>query len=252
MEPRQPPTEGLDARQLGNIYHYVFEALYDALGPNADLDALLAALPDVAREILDAAPRQEQFRATAWWRQTRQQIVAHVRRSLIALESRPDDFTFYAAEQTFGIPGERGPTLAVQKNGDAFHLRGFIDRVDRDAQGGVRVIDYKTAGPYAYTNRAVAEGKKLQLPLYALAAQEALQLGQIVDGFYWHVQHAESSRFTLADFGPRDAMEIAAAHAWEAVRGARRGAFVPEVPDDQCPAYCPAAAFCWHFSPRRW
>jgi ATP-dependent helicase/DNAse subunit B len=252
LEPRQPPTEGLDARQLGNIYHHIFEALYDATGPQADLDALLAALPDVARELLDAAPRQEQFRATAWWRETRQQIVAHVRRSLIALESRPDDFTFYAAEQTFGIPGEPGPALAVQENGDAFHLRGFIDRVDRDTQGRVRVIDYKTAGPYAYTNRAVAEGKKLQLPLYALAAQEALQLGQVVDGFYWHVQHAESSRFTLAGFGPQAAMETAVAHAWEAVRGARRGAFVPEVPDDQCPAYCPAAAFCWHFSPRRW
>jgi ATP-dependent helicase/DNAse subunit B len=252
LEPRKPPTEGLDARQLGNIYHHIFEALYSAVRPETDLETLLTALPEVAGEILDAAPRQEQFRATAWWSQTRQQIVEHVRRSLIALETRPDNFAFYATEQTFGIPGQPGRPLTVQEDGDTFRLRGFIDRVDRNAQGCVRVIDYKTAGPYAYSNRAVAEGKKLQLPLYALAAQEALQLGQVVDGFYWHVQHAEPSGFTLAGFGPTDAMETAVAHAWEAVHGVRRGAFVPEVPDDHCPDYCPAAAFCWHFSPQRW
>jgi ATP-dependent helicase/DNAse subunit B len=252
LEPRQPPTEGLDARQLGNIYHHIFETLYTVVGPDADLEALLAALPDVAQEILDAAPREEQFRATAWWARTRQQIEAHVRRSLIALESRADAFDFHAAEQTFGIPDKPGPALEVQEDGDAFRVRGFIDRVDRAADGRVRVIDYKTAGPYAYTDRAVAEGKKLQLPLYALAAQEALQLGSVSDGFYWHVQHAEASRFTLADFGPQEAMETAVAHAWAAVRGARRGHFVPQVPADDCPTYCPAAAFCWHFSPRRW
>ncbi|MGD2178507.1 MAG: PD-(D/E)XK nuclease family protein, partial [Anaerolineae bacterium] len=43
LEPRQPPTEGLDARQLGNIYHRIFEQLYravdlDANGPPAALE----------------------------------------------------------------------------------------------------------------------------------------------------------------------------------------------------------------------
>jgi ATP-dependent helicase/DNAse subunit B len=252
LEPRQPPTEGLDWRQLGNIYHHIFEELYRTVGRDADLAALQDALPEVADAILDEAPQREQFRATAWWEQTRREIVEHVARSLEALESQPDDFGFHRAEQTFGIPRKPGAPLDVRDGDDRFRLRGYIDRVDRDGDGRVRVIDYKTAGPSSYTNSAVREGKKLQLPLYALAAEEALQLGEVVDGFYWHVRHAEPSRFTLAGFGPEAAMKAAVAHAWEAVRGARRGDFAPRVPDDDCPDYCPAAAFCWRFNPRNW
>jgi len=38
--------------------------------------------------------------------------------------------------------------------------------------------------------------------------------------------------------------------AREAVHGVRAGHFVPRPPDDGCPPYCPAAAFCWHCRPR--
>ena len=77
-------------------------------------------------------------------------------------------------------------------------MRGYIDRVDRAPDGGLRVIDYKTGGPSSFTKRDLEKGKKLQLPLYALAARDALHLGTPVDGFYWHVKHAEPSEFTLA------------------------------------------------------
>jgi hypothetical protein len=116
----------------------------------------------------------------------------------------------------------------------------------------LRIIDYKTAGPGSFTNRSVVEGKKLQLPLYALAAEQALKLGQVVDGFYWHVQQAEASSFSLSGFdgGPAAAIETALAHAWSAVRGAREGRFTPRPPDGGCPDYCPAAGFCWRYRPR--
>jgi hypothetical protein len=113
----------------------------------------------------------------------------------------------------------------------------------------VRIIDYKTAGPYKFGKNAVRDGKKLQVPLYALAAHDALELGEVADGFYWHVQRAEASGFTLAGFegGPRRAMEVALKHAWDAVRAARAGHFVPLPPADGCPSWCGAAAFCWHY-----
>ncbi|MGD2178751.1 MAG: PD-(D/E)XK nuclease family protein, partial [Anaerolineae bacterium] len=274
LEPRQSPSEGLDARQLGTIYHRILEELYrtvalDAEGSNETsaqlgrassgeppatmVERLHQALPAVAKEVLDAAPHREQFRESAWWKQTRKEIVQNVARSLEALESLDERFHFYRAEQSFGIQGEPGPPLQVQSEGGAtFLLRGYIDRVDRADGGRVRIIDYKTAGPAGYRARAVREGKKLQLPLYALAAQEALGLGEVVDGFYWHVQHAAPSHFTLATFGPRAAMTTAVEHAWEAVRGARRGYFVPKTPDGGCPNYCPAAAFCWRYQDRGW
>ncbi len=260
LQPRYPPAEGLDARQLGNIYHHIFERLYREVGEAATLPALLDALPAVAGQVLDAAPRAEQFRATAWWQRTRQEIQANVERSLRVLEGDPDQpFAFYQAERTFGIPRRPGRALNVQgEGGDFFRVRGLIDRVDRDDLGHLRIIDYKTAGPSTYTERALREGKRLQLPLYALAAQAALGLGDVVEGFYWHVQHAEPSRLRLATFrgdtgtGPRAAIACAVALAWEAVRGARAGDFVPRVPDGGCPGYCPAAAFCWHYEPAGW
>ena len=130
--------------------------------------------------------------------------------------------------------------------------------MDRDDAGRVRIVDYKTPGPSTFTHAAVRDGKKLQLPLYALAAQEALGLGQVTEGFYWHVQHAEPSGFTLSRFsagdrrGPQAAMEHVVALAWEAVRGARAGAFVPRTPAGGCPSYCPAAAYCWHYKDASW
>jgi len=247
LQPLGEPTEGLDARQLGNIYHRIFERIYPAVTDPTDLDQLLAALPRVAQEVLDTAPRDEGFRETAWWRQTCDGIVEHVRLSLEELDHIQADFVPCFYEAKFGLDGE--PYLTVSDGEDAFRLRGLIDRVDRKPDGRVRVVDYKTAGPGFYKKSDVARGKKLQVPLYALAARDALQLGDPVDGFYWHVQQAKRSGFTLHGFdgGAQAAIALAVTYAWEAVRGCREGRFVPDPPAEGCPLYCPAAGFCWQY-----
>jgi len=253
LEPRGEPGEGLDVSQLGDIFHRVLEHVYQAEGVHdpSNLQQLLTALPEAARQVLDAAPEVEGFRVTAWWQQTREEIVDKVRRSLEALHSPAiqADFVPYAHEQRF----RKASALKVVDGTDHFFLHGMIDRVDRTPDGRLRIIDYKSGGPWDYDNAAVAEGKKLQLPLYALAARDALQLGRIEDGFYWHVQHVRASPFSLRGFAKcegRDALEVAVERAWEAVRGVRGGRFRPEAPDDGCPDYCPAAVFCWRYRPR--
>jgi ATP-dependent helicase/nuclease subunit B len=249
LEPREEPTEGLDARQLGNIYHRILERIYKApvIDDLADPDQLLVALERVADEILDEAPAQEGFRETAWWEQTRAEIVQNVRRSLEALSALPHDLVPMEYEVAFGFKG--AAPLVVRDGDDSFRLRGLIDRIDRSRDGRLRVIDYKTSHPAGFDNRAISEGRRLQLPLYALAARDALRLGEPVEGFYWHVRHAEASRFSLSSFpgGPGRAFEIAVEKAWEAIAGVRRGLFIPHPPDGGCPSYCPAAGFCWHF-----
>jgi RecB family exonuclease len=157
-----------------------------------------------------------------------------------------------AFEQRFFGP----QALTLRLGQDIFRVHGVIDRIDQAPDGSVRVIDYKTGGPSAFKNRAVSEGQKLQLPLYALAAQEALGLGRVVDGFYWHIQHAQASDFSLAAFeddqgqaGPEAALRLAVEKAWEAVQSTRQGAFQPQPPAGGCPLYCVAAAFCWHYRP---
>jgi ATP-dependent helicase/DNAse subunit B len=247
LEPLEEPTEGLDVRQLGNIYHRIFERLYPAVADPTDVEQLLAALPDVAQGILDQAPRREGFRVTAWWEQTRIEIVESVRRSLEAMAEVQADFVPQRYEVRFGFAGQ--PALIVHDGDDRLRVRGLIDRVDRSPAGCIRIIDYKTAGPSAYTDRAVERGQKLQVPLYALAARDALGLGEPVDGFYWHVHHAEASGFRLADFGLEKALRLALEHTWEAVHSARAGHFTPRSPDSGCPPWCPAQGFCWHFRP---
>jgi hypothetical protein len=213
---------------------------------------VLAVLPDVAKAVLDAAPEQEGFRVTAWWAQTRAEIEANVHASLAALAAY--DGTPAAFELRFG----RQAPLQIVAGATAFTVSGVIDRVDRRADGTLRIVDYKTGVSDYDSPKALVEGHRLQLVLYALAAEQALQLGQVSDGFYWFAHKARSSSWSLAEFedpatgavGPAAAMELALSHAAAAVDGARRGEFAPQPPDLGCPDYCAAAAFCWHYRPK--
>jgi ATP-dependent exoDNAse (exonuclease V) beta subunit len=252
----------LDARQLGNLYHRLMEGVYQhpAVDDPTDVEQLLAVLPGVAGPLLDAAPRQEGFRVTAWWEETRREIVENVRDSLRALNQLRGAYVPYAYERAFGLQDQPALEIRDPERGDALRVRGFIDRVDVAPDGRVRIIDYKTGGPGSFTKRAFLDGKKLQLALYACAAEQALGLGGVQDGYYWHVRRAawhlenadKSTWVTLAKLGTEDAIRLALGYSWEAVRAARSGQFVPHPPSDGCPSYCPAAAFCWHYAPRNW
>ncbi|GIK40340.1 MAG: ATP-dependent helicase/deoxyribonuclease subunit B [Chloroflexota bacterium] len=248
LGPKEEPGEGLDSRQLGQIYHDIFERLYQAVTDPTDVDELLAKLPEVAWPILDKAPEDKGFRASAWWSQTRQEIVQNVRVSIVKLTEQLEDFIPIYHEVDFS-------NQKFQDGDDYFLLSGRIDRIEA-ADSCIRLIDYKTGGSSGFDNSAIREGKKLQLALYALAARDALGLGQPVDGFYWHIRHAEASSFSLKKFkdgldsGPEIALKFAMEKAWEAVRGARAGYFVPEPPREGCPNYCPAANICWHYNPK--
>jgi superfamily I DNA/RNA helicase len=249
LEAREEPEEGLDARQLGGIYHAILEEAYRAAVDPADLAELSAALSTVAPTLLDEAPKRFGFRVNAWWRQTREEIMENVRRSLAGLAAIQGDYTPLLYEAAFGLGGK--PPLVLRDGDDSFFLGGIIDRVDRTPCGQLRIIDYKTGGPGPFTMRAALEGKKLQLALYALAARDALGLGAPDDGFYWHVRQAEASPLRLQGLvdGPDSLLEVAVLKSWEAVRGARDGQFAPHAPSDGCPSYCPAVGFCWRYRP---
>jgi len=245
LEPRDKPEEGFDARQLGNIYHHIFEALYKAVDDPTDIKQLMDMLPSLAKRLLDEAPREEQFRITAWWMHSRQEIIDNVGKSLEALYQIDGHYVPYAYEQHFGL--DNAPPLVVTDGGDSFRVRGYIDRIDQAPDGAIRIIDYKTSSPHEFTAAAVRQGKKLQLSLYALAARDALGLGDPVDGFYWHVRDAQASSFTLAKFGPEAAIRSTVNAVWDIIRAIRSGEFTPKPPRNGCPSYCPAAEICWQY-----
>jgi ATP-dependent helicase/nuclease subunit B len=136
-------------------------------------------------------------------------------------------------------------------------LRGKIDRVDTDGAGQARVIDYKTSA-IGLAAHDLTKGQHLQLPLYGLAAQHALGLGEVVEGFYWKIRDAGPGALRLSEFadsatgevGVGAAYAVAANHVGDYVERIRGGRFAPTPPAGGCPDYCPARAFCWRYQPR--
>jgi ATP-dependent helicase/DNAse subunit B len=170
---------------------------------------------------------------------------------LTALAEATNDSVLVAQEQVFGMRGQ--PPLMVRSDGDEFRVRGFIDRVDRDADGRLRIIDYKS-GSTPISGRDLAEGRRVQIALYALAARDALALGDIGDGFYWHINSAKPSSLKLKKFegGVEGALNAAITHALEYVTSVRAGLFSPSPPVGGCPGHCPGASFCWRYKAKGW
>lgn len=247
LAPRPAPVEGLDRRQLGSIYHRLLAKVYSAAEDPTSEESLLRALEQVGETVLDQAPEREGFRETAWWQETRREILETIRQNLKKLAQEGEGFVPKHYEVPFGLKNE--PDLVIcDEGGDSFRLRGIIDRVDARENGELRVIDYKTGGVSGYDKQALEKGKKLQIFLYAKAAQDALRLGTVVEGFYWHIRDSKPS-LQLSQCGRQEAIEKAVTHAWRVVREARAGRFSPIPPVDGCPDYCPAVSFCWHYRP---
>jgi RecB family exonuclease len=140
------------------------------------------------------------------------------------------------------------PSLTLQTEIGPVRLHGYIDRVDAGPDGWLRIIDYK-AGSAAISLRDLEEGRRLQLPIYALAARDALDLGEISGGFYWHIGKAAASSLKLEKYpgGVQAAFETAVQHVANHVKHIRDGQFKPQSPKNGCPFYCPAIGFCWQY-----
>lgn len=248
LEPKEPPELGLDAAQRGSIYHEILEKVYASAGSNRDAGQLITMLDDIAATVFLEAPLKQGFRPSPLWEVEKSESLEKLRATIQALEDLSAEWAPYSFEQQFGL--ENSPALSIDLDGERLLLRGKIDRVDKDSAGHVRVIDYKTGG----SNMSAADllnGRRLQLPIYALAAGQALGLGQVVEGFYWKINDASSSSLKLSNFkegsdkGPQAAYAVLLKHLKRIVHGIRAGDFPPKPPKGGCPGYCPAVQWCW-------
>jgi len=242
LEPRLPTGEGYDVRMLGSMLHKILEEVYRAAN---DVESCLALLPEKARAVFEHAPEDYGFRPTPLWAMQRREMERRLRETIIALADVSQGFTPLRQEARFGM-GE--PSLALQTEAGEVRLHGYIDRLDTTPDGSLRVIDYKS-GSTPIRDVHLQQGRRLQLPVYALAAEQALGLGKASSGFYWHIQGAEASSLKLEKYegGVEAAFAAAIAHIGKYVRGIRAGAFEPKPPVEGCPSYCPAVGFCWRY-----
>ena len=193
LEPRTPPEEGYDARILGSMLHKILEEVYQHDDP-------LSALPAEAHQVFATAPIDYGFRPSALWDAQQREFEEALRETITALGEASEGFTPRHFEQKFGMGN---PSLIVRADdGTEIRLHGYIDRLDVDQQGRLRVIDYKASGS-AISAKDLEAGKRLQLPLYALAAQDALQLGD--SGFRFLLAHfaGQSQQFQVGKISRR-------------------------------------------------
>ena len=234
LEPREEAEEGFDVRMLGSMLHKILEDYYGGV-----------ALTDAAGKVFASAPEEYGFRPTALWTQQQAELLRVLEKTIEELNKVSQGFTPHTMEARFGMGN---PSLILKTSAGEVRLHGYIDRLDTAPDGTLRVIDYK-AGSTAISASHLKEGRRLQLPIYAMAARDALGLGEISGGFYWHIQKAEASSLKLEKFegGVEAAFAIAVAHIGKHVTGIRAGHLEPKAPDEGCPSYCPAVNFCWRY-----
>lgn len=244
------PELGLDVTQAGSILHKILEETYQTAGDPNDLSSVLRQLPEIAKKVFATAPQEYGFRPSELWEIEQEQFLLILEVTITELANASEGWTPFAYEQAYGIKGT--PPLEISIGDETIRLRGVIDRIDKNVDGELRVIDYKTGGSHL-APADLKNGRRLQLPLYALAARDALKLGQPVDGMYWTIRAAKAGSLKLADFkgengnGIDAAVDVVKDHLLQIVTGIRSGEFPSVPPKGGCPSYCPAAQWCWRY-----
>lgn len=158
------PTDGLDARDRGNLLHALMAQLWETLRSKSRLDAMapgeLAAVIDDAAKVAVAKVRAQRAGVLdGRLAELECGRLARLAREWLAVEGARGEFEVVAREER--------RTLKVA----GLTYTGRIDRMDRLPDGSGVLIDYKTGR--ATPNEWLGERPDdPQLPLYAIAAQE--------------------------------------------------------------------------------
>ena len=93
----------------------------------------------------------------------------------------------YITEAVFG-PDNQYPPLTLTKNGKTIKIRGKIDRIDIETSFGqnkkLRVIDYKSGSTFI-SREDFESGRNMQLPIYALAAEQSILPGSKTNSYQY-------------------------------------------------------------------
>ncbi|MCO6044894.1 PD-(D/E)XK nuclease family protein [Aeoliella sp. ICT_H6.2] len=155
------------------------------------------------------------------------------------------------------------PYLLELGDGTAIKLGGRIDRVDTGELGDhlvFQVIDYKSAYKFTMHDEEVRDGRKLQPPLYALAAAEILSTAERpalpLRVGYWVLRAAGFTDKTTRELYHIAAGEVQPTAEWQdlepvlrarvrdIVEGVRRGEFPMYSPDEDCTSHCDFSHVC--------
>lgn len=134
----------------------------------------------LGQELADEAEERGLVGLPLLWQRDRETLLADLGELLDQDEQRDSHSRgdIQRSEFRFGFD-DAAPAVAYRlEDGSEIRFRGIIDRVERTGNGDVVVIDYKTGASDSYRGIVKRDGAdptvggtKLQLPVYALAAQ---------------------------------------------------------------------------------
>jgi ATP-dependent helicase/nuclease subunit B len=260
LEALTEPEEGMDAAQLGSIYHEILEATYRQIAADGltitpeNTDAALEIFGDHAARLLIDAPARLGFRASPLWVQQQETILQRLR-ALIRDDFDPESALNKTVRKLSGdairkpwileAPFGDGGGMRLDVDGETLRLRGKIDRIDR-AGDKLLIFDYKS-GSTTIPTQEITRGRNFQMMIYLLAA-EALGAGSaappVAGGAFWHI----SNRKTSGELRPDDsAIEEGRAHLAAYLARGRAGDFSAEankIEEGKCSRYCDYASMC--------
>jgi ATP-dependent helicase/nuclease subunit B len=191
---RPEDTETISPLERGSLVHAVLEEFIDSADPrtsptqpwsSAERELLLA----ITERHCDAAEADGVTGRPLRWRLERRRILRELATVLDSDEDVRAELGVVPAsggrEVGFGWSGTE-PLVVTLPDGRAVAFRGRIDRVDRSTDGTRTVVfDYKTGGaPRDNPRDELRAGRRLQLPVYALATGAA---NADVHAYYWYV-----------------------------------------------------------------
>jgi ATP-dependent helicase/nuclease subunit B len=258
LEALEEPESVADLSPLdrGSIVHAVLERFFKGLHNDGELPLRRTLAPqyidrltrDAETEFAAAQERGVTGLLVAWRAHSRFLLEDLVRFLEVELANASGGLTPSHFEFGFGRPGE-APSLQVSLVANRrLHFGGRIDRIDV-GDGHAGVVDYKSGTHVASKNGAEVSfdgGKQLQLPIYLMAAAQALDLAEDqVDASYHHVNRRavfRRIRLTGESFGPRKRAFFSLLEGMSDAM--REGVFVPQTEEGENCRSCDFRTVC--------
>lgn len=189
------------------------------IGPAQRGEMVHSALEGYVQAVLQGSPADEELFQSmmgqafssganpAWlphlWNRDKAAMQQTVRGVLAAdQEDVAGGWTYMAPEAGFGpLDSNAGydhpPVLMKLPDGTEVAFQGKVDRIDKNTDGRVRIIDYKTGGKGRYEKitqeTPTAGGRKFQLSVYGLFAEQFRDSPEIpVQALYWFIGQEQS------------------------------------------------------------
>lgn len=231
-----------DAATRGTVMHDMLDEAIAPLVPRG-LPLVPATVPEVIERLRtlgrarwDRAPEEHSFGRAALWRY-------EGRVALDQLEAMVNREALH--NQALGIEavvgGEKEFNATLLGSDPSMALLGRADRVDRGVNL-IQIVDYKTGR--SISKAEVTSGRRLQLQLYALAAQE--QFGDVRLVARYSFLRPPKDEWTLdsADAEDRAILAAAAQTSIEVRAAVTAGRFEVLPQTTPCPSYCSFRLAC--------